>query len=514
MQNGQGDRGAPPDPGRSTSPEDAEDFLFHLYRGSELLLDNHVHEAKEELEQALKLQPRDTKGQDLLAIVYFRLGMYPRAIEIYEELARVFPDDASLSQNLALCYLKTSQAEKARDLLEKIVSAQPAHVRAWSYLGLAYEKLGDYDRAKIAFSHGEQPGMARRMDDLLSSSMPPHSLASMPPVAPSPSDAGEVDSAPDGPTLPGIAPKPQGRVVLERRQVAAITAAMTMPAPPETSEPSDLTPLAGSPVSSHLPFAPAMTPTPRSRPPTAPHPGGTIPGLAAPLAGGWPPAPHILDPAQVPSAAKLTHDARLVFPADPGAVTHASGIVLVRIGESFGARLQAIRAMGPDARGFKSAPLPRRARMRPLDEPLGGAASPMVLLTGAGYLALAPRPDHRLLPIRLDDEFVYVREACLVGFDGALSYENGRLAAFEGDAVSMVQMRGRGCLVIETAAPIASVEVQSDHAAIVARTIVLGWTGRLLPIELPPEESPAGVRGLVSFAGEGTVLIATKAMPE
>ena len=51
-----------------------EDFLFHLYRGSELLQDNRVHEAKEELEQALHLQPRDAKGQDLLAVVYFVLG--------------------------------------------------------------------------------------------------------------------------------------------------------------------------------------------------------------------------------------------------------------------------------------------------------------------------------------------------------------------------------------------------------------------------------------------------------
>ena len=97
MPRGQSDRGAPPDSGYSATPEDSEDFLFHLYRGSELLLDNRVHEAKEELEQAMKLQPRDAKGQDLLAIVYFRLGLYPRAIVIYEDLVRLFPDDVSLS---------------------------------------------------------------------------------------------------------------------------------------------------------------------------------------------------------------------------------------------------------------------------------------------------------------------------------------------------------------------------------------------------------------------------------
>src|ERR1700677_4771202 len=90
-----------------TSPDAArdvasEDFLFHLYRGSELLQDNRVLEAKEELEQALTLQPRDPKGQDLLAVVYFRIGLYPLAIQIYEQLKRDNPRDPSLRLNLAL----------------------------------------------------------------------------------------------------------------------------------------------------------------------------------------------------------------------------------------------------------------------------------------------------------------------------------------------------------------------------------------------------------------------------
>ena len=76
MQGGPSDRSRPSDSRhRAATPDATEDFLFHLYRGSELLQDNRVHEAKEELEQALKLQPRDAKGQDLLAVVYFRLGL-------------------------------------------------------------------------------------------------------------------------------------------------------------------------------------------------------------------------------------------------------------------------------------------------------------------------------------------------------------------------------------------------------------------------------------------------------
>src|SRR5687768_14078987 len=115
----------------SEQPTDSsnEDFLFHLYRGSELLQDNRVHEAKEELERALHLQPRDSKGQDLLAVVYFRLGLYPRAIQIYEQLRRRNNNDTALLLNLALCYLKTGQPQLARRDLEHLLSLNPGHSR-------------------------------------------------------------------------------------------------------------------------------------------------------------------------------------------------------------------------------------------------------------------------------------------------------------------------------------------------------------------------------------------------
>src|SRR4051794_3614396 len=83
------DSEAPP----SAGSFDGEDFLYHLYRGSELLQDNCVPQAKEELERALKLQPQDTEGQGLLGVVYFRLGLYPRAIGIYEEIIRDRPNE-------------------------------------------------------------------------------------------------------------------------------------------------------------------------------------------------------------------------------------------------------------------------------------------------------------------------------------------------------------------------------------------------------------------------------------
>ena len=142
-----------------------EDFLFHLYRGSELLQENRVLEAKEELEFALTMQPSDPKGQDLLGAVYFRLGHYPRAIQIYEALEQAFPSDASIKVNLALSYLKTGQPEPARRTLHEATRINPEHRRTWGYLGLALQKIGELEQAQIAFERGGHPMMARRITE-------------------------------------------------------------------------------------------------------------------------------------------------------------------------------------------------------------------------------------------------------------------------------------------------------------------------------------------------------------
>src|SRR5258708_32276437 len=97
----------------STRDVEQEDFLFHLYRGSELLQENRVLEAKEELEFALTVQPLDAKGQDLLGTVYFRLGLYPPATQIYETLEPQLPRDASIKINLAVACRHTEPAHVA-----------------------------------------------------------------------------------------------------------------------------------------------------------------------------------------------------------------------------------------------------------------------------------------------------------------------------------------------------------------------------------------------------------------
>src|SRR5579859_1440090 len=171
LDEGWGEKPPPPPSARPSDPREPpgwveqEDFLFHLYRGGELLQDGRASEAREELEFALAMQPADPKVQDLLGAVYFRLGMHAAAIDIYERLNTHFGSDASLKTNLAVCYLRAGRAADARAILREAVEINPEHKRAWGYLGLALQSLGDLAEAQLAFEHGGHAMMAKRMSD-------------------------------------------------------------------------------------------------------------------------------------------------------------------------------------------------------------------------------------------------------------------------------------------------------------------------------------------------------------
>ncbi len=223
-----------PPPSQSDSPPSAggynQEFLYHLYRGSELLQDNSVDDAKAELERALKLQPKDVEGQGLLGIVYFRLGLYPRAIEIYESLCRSVPAEVTPRINLALCYLKTGQTEAARDHLDEVLRLDPQHKRAWGYIGLVYQRFGDFDKARVAFERGGHEKMAERMAALCTTDSVPSAseIAELGPVLNS--------SAPAGSFRPSLMPKmppPSGVPKLEPVPTVAPSATMSPPARPD-----------------------------------------------------------------------------------------------------------------------------------------------------------------------------------------------------------------------------------------------------------------------------------------
>lgn len=471
-------RSVPPPPTDSVREVASEEFLFHLYRGAELLQDARVHEAKEELEAALHLQPRDPKGQDLLAVVYFRMGVYPRAIQIYEQLHRDNPRDTSLMVNLALCYLKTGQGQSAREVLEALLSVVPDHRRAWGYLGLAHKMLGDLEKAEHAFERAGHSQMAKRVAAQREQSLAP------PPEA---TEAQRVENA---------AIRATAAVAFQELDSGELSFALAEPAGKRSESGTWRAIELGTSVR-----APSVPPPPPPAPPTTAHTALTqMPQAPQHTPSQRPPAP-----ARAPrTTAELVSTTR-VAPSDVRIRMHTSGLAVVNAPDGFAARLGALRAYSG---ALESSVLERQTRT-PSPEPFGGIGNPLLRMKVPGPVLLGPRSAHRLVPITVEDgTTLFLREDLVLAFDLTLAFENGRLTFGETDMVPVAQFRGDGAVVLELIDPIVSLEASASRPVVARREALVGWVGRLAPRAIPISEAPSGQRGLLSFSGEGTVLVA------
>jgi hypothetical protein len=496
-------------PSESTRDIVQEDFLFHLYRGSELLQENRVLEAKEELEFALTMQPLDAKGQDLLGAVYFRLGLYPRAIAIYEALERQFPRDTSIKNNLALAYLKTGQPELARRVLQDAVRLQPDHKRAWGYLGLALQKLGELEQAQHAFERGGHALMAKRVNERRRQSMPP------PPSAP-------PEPSPEQGRVREMAETAFSELDAGELRFALAEAEPRRPSdgPWHTLEIGEASKIRAPVVKSLPPASVRPAPNPNdvvTMPPPVPHPEGRELAQAHyAQANAAPPAVTALPRGTSGQAWSALAPELLVLPQGRDVALLDSGALLVRTREdppqAFAGRLEALRIVSGTA---STRVLHRRVNDADTSEVLGGIGSPLVRIGGNADLVLGTRPGRRIALMVLTGELLFAREERLLGFDLRLSYETGKVA-FEhpdertrvsSDGVSAVQLRGTGAVALELGGAMASIACRPGPALLVRREWVVGWVGRMVVRALPPAEAPSGQRGLVGFAGEGTVLV-------
>lgn len=478
-------------PPKPVDPEEAlthdfggEDFLFHLYRGSELLQDNLVEQAKEELEQALNLQPRDIEGQGLLGVVYFRLGHYPRAIRIYEDIVRACPREVTPRVNLALCYLKTGQPSLARESLEEVIRMVPDHRRAWGYLGLVFERLGDLEKALTAFEQAGQAHLAGRIRQAL--------------------ERVAVEETRD-----------TARPERDQVRLAAADAAQEFdgtesdggePFAREGDQPSAVS---RSGRWQPVELAQELVPPP-SRPATS------LKGRLGAAVPSIPPPPELFTQSHMPLATAPADDpttlARkflVLFPERSGIAKTDDGQVVATSETTFCVRLARVRAFLPKQNDLGGNPIWRRSRGRDLDEPLGGVAAPFVALEGAGSFVLAPQGGLELVAVQLTREFLYVCESALVAFEGGVRHESGRLPSADGEPTRLVQLSGQGGVVFEARPALRALEVRAERPLLVRGRDIVGWTGRLLTQSLAVDEAPARSGGLLRFSGDGAVFLSS-----
>ncbi|MFZ5440979.1 MAG: tetratricopeptide repeat protein [Myxococcota bacterium] len=161
---------------RGRDPAVEEEFLGALYKGGELLASGKIVEAREHLERAHDLEPKNEKAQNLLGLAYFKLGLFDRASEVYERLVNENPTDATLRVNLGLVYLKTNNLERSIKEFETATDLEPTHKKAHNYLGLALAQQGTYAKAKEHFELAGSDQMAEKMSRAIAAQSSPSGL--------------------------------------------------------------------------------------------------------------------------------------------------------------------------------------------------------------------------------------------------------------------------------------------------------------------------------------------------
>ncbi|RKH04299.1 tetratricopeptide repeat protein [Corallococcus carmarthensis] len=152
----------------------------------------------------------------------------------------------------------------------------------------------------------------------------------------------------------------------------------------------------------------------------------------------------------------------------------------------------------------------KRFRGRATDKPFGEGHQAMVRARGQGTLHLEPVSGRQLVPVVLDDESVYLRDACVFAFEEPVVFENGRVPSELAEDLDLVHLRGQGRVLLSLTGPLRSVPVAMDQPVTVPLTHLVGWVGNLTPRVVPLVVSAGGetLRGAVELGGEGFALIA------
>lgn len=109
------------------------------------------HEALEEIDEALQINPHHKSWWNTKAYVLDQLERYEEAIEAYEEALRLGGHDRDLVATLAYDCVKVGDFGRAIEIFEDLTRQHPDYEPAFCNLISLYGQLGDHDRAEQMF---------------------------------------------------------------------------------------------------------------------------------------------------------------------------------------------------------------------------------------------------------------------------------------------------------------------------------------------------------------------------
>ncbi|MCP3145245.1 tetratricopeptide repeat protein [Pyxidicoccus xibeiensis] len=537
------------------SPADDE-FIQQISRGGELLAANKVIEAKEFLERAHQLQPRNEKAQNLLGLCYFKLGLFDRAAELYEMLVRDNPVDPTLRVNLGLVYLKTNALQRAAREFETATDLAPEHQKAQNYLGLTLAQMGEYGRAREHFVLAGSDAMAEKMTRAIAGEG--YSRSAPTPAAPTRARGGAELEAGEpmatATTPPPVPPRAQGRFGaasegdwgaqfgLEGEKPASPAAA---PAPAPEEEEIRLAEDEGPSSLSSAEELPVLTATPEDAEELAmeaqhePPPDSTFEETSAALAASTPLTPVPVSRLKLEKVAaksgggvyRTATPAPAEAPAEPPAVAEAAAPQAGQAGTAWapdasvpplselapavalagadpahpfllghgsfsvavaGELLTRLDGMVAFSGQLAFQPEMKRFRGRATDKAFGEGPARMVRAKGRGILYIEPSERRTFLAVDLGEDSAYFRDECVFAFEEPVMFENGRVPSDIAPDLDLVHLRGQGRVLLSLPGPLRSVPVRMEEPVTVPLTHLVGWQGNLTPRVVPLLKSPTG----------------------
>jgi len=113
---------------------DANIAEFHIYRASTLSVLRQQNAAKASADRAVKLNISDPFLQDMLGVIYSRVGAHQAAIPLFKAATSARPQQANFHYNLAASAQFLGDFETAKAAYKSAVALDPQHYRAWSSL--------------------------------------------------------------------------------------------------------------------------------------------------------------------------------------------------------------------------------------------------------------------------------------------------------------------------------------------------------------------------------------------
>ena len=146
------------EPVRATSPDDRRAAALHE-QGARALQAGQFDAAREAMEQAVALSPRDAGYRQLLADIYLRSGRFASARTTYADVLELDPANARAAISVALIQIAQGNPRAASARLDDLAGRAPD-----ADVGLAYALAGQHDRAvRLLERAARRPGATARI---------------------------------------------------------------------------------------------------------------------------------------------------------------------------------------------------------------------------------------------------------------------------------------------------------------------------------------------------------------